>query len=234
MTSRDLLALVLRRWYLMALGALISLGVLYEATHEPPVFFTQYSVVLLPPRSTTFPNNLEDPHYGMTPMAGVIVSDYNAGHRLTLLGSPDTTLYGEGVRDGSRVRLPNDGSQWQPIYDLPNIDVQVVGPSPEEVTAKARQIGDELEALLKRRQDQLGIRDTMRMTALISSPDPIIAQVGGARSRTALGVVLAGATLTTIGVVRFDRWWARRRTRRRTDPGPGALAASEREPVLVD
>lgn len=230
MTVRDVLTVVLRRWYLMVAGALLSLAGLYQATHVPPVYYTQYYVVVLAPQSSVFPNTFEDPAYGMAPMAGLIASDYNKGKRQGLLGSADTLLHGEGVREGSRVHLSNDGSQWEPMYGRPNIDVQVVGPKPEEVAAKAKQIGLDLVALLEKRQVEMGIVPTMRMTTVLSSSDPIISQAGGSRSRAALAVTAAGALSTTIFTIQFDRWrlWRRGLRGRR---GRLATAPRTRSPL---
>ena len=58
MTSRDLLRLVLRRWYLMLLGALLTVGAVYSGARQPGVYFTSYNVVLLPPSSKLSPNTI--------------------------------------------------------------------------------------------------------------------------------------------------------------------------------
>lgn len=213
MTSRELLRVALRRWYLIVLGVLLTLGALYPATHQPGVYFTDYVVVMLPPSSDLRPNTIEDPRYQLTPMAGVIVTQYNDGKRGLLLGSADTTLYGEGLRSGSRVRLPNHGSQWQPLYTTPNIGVQVVGPTQAKVNSRAKRINLELARLVKQRQDELGIQDSVRVSTLVSPRDPVIQHIGGSNSRVAVGLGTAGATITTIATVQFDRWRQRRRLR---------------------
>lgn len=213
MTSRDVLLAVLRRWYLMVLGGLLTLAGLYYATHQPGVYFTKYEVVLLPPATERWPNKIEDPHYSLTEMAGLVVTDYNDGQREPLSASADTLLYGEGIARGSRVRLPNHGSQWRPLYPTPNIDVQVVGPGAEEVGADARSISRRLGQILQQRQDELGVVPSMRITSLVSPTDPVIAYIGGSRSRAAVGAGAVGLPLTTILVVQFDRWRSRRRRR---------------------
>lgn len=224
MTTRDLLSLILRRWYLMVLGAAVSLLGLYQGLRVPPVYFVQVNVVLLPPRDALFPNYLEDPRFNMAPLAGVIVSDYNQGDRPPLLASPDTTLYGEGIRNTLRVRLANNGTQWLPIYDRPNIDVQAVGADAASVVAEATAAGSRLTELLGKRQDEMGIASAMRVTALVSPAEPVVAQVGGSRARTMGSLVLLGGALTTILVVQFDRWVARRRVLG-TDPAGAGRAA---------
>ena len=38
-----------------------------------------------------------------------------------------TTLIAQGVTKGHQIRLPNSGGQWDPNFDKPYLDVQVVG-----------------------------------------------------------------------------------------------------------
>ncbi|MDN5795492.1 MAG: hypothetical protein L0H79_07035 [Intrasporangium sp.] len=241
MTSRDLLLVVLRRWYLMLLGALLTVAALYVATHQSGVYFIRYTFTLLAPRNEFYQNQIQDPHVGMGAMAGLIVTEYNAGRREPLLASADTTLYGEGLRRGSRVRVPNYGSQWQPLLTTPDIDVQVVGPTQDEVRSEAQRIKARLAGILEQRQDDLGIAQTMQMTSLASPASPVVAYVGGSRGRVAVGVGAVGATLTTILVVQFDRWrerrWEgrpRRRRRRRRRKATDVAAGQDRVPVLAD
>ena len=130
-TSRELLSLVLRRWYLVLLGAAISIGALYLVTHKPGVYWSQISVLLLAPVHKFYPNNLENPHDALAPVAGLLVADWNGVDRPPLMATGDTALFGEGQRQGIEVRVPNEGSQWQPAYLTPNIDVQVVDSNPE-------------------------------------------------------------------------------------------------------
>lgn len=214
MTSRDLLRLVLRRWYIVLLGAVLTVVVLEVVSHRPGVYFTQYEVVLLPPVNETTPNKIFDPGYGMTPMAGLLVSAYNNGVPQPLLGSAQTTLYGEGLARGSRVSLPNAGSQWQPLHTRPSIDVQVVGPTEDAVSAEAKRIHKDLERLLKRSQDDVGIGATMRLSLLASPSDPAVVYVAGSRARALFGVGVVGATTTVIAACWFDPRWARRRAPR--------------------
>ncbi|WP_426241936.1 hypothetical protein [Nocardioides sp. LHG3406-4] len=211
MTARDLASLLLRRWYLMALGAAVSVGALVVSVQQPPIFWTQFEVVVLPPVESSNPNNLQDASYGMTPMAGLLVTELNDGRQPRQFGSSSTTLYGEGQREGYRVRLRNIGTQWQPVYDAPVIDVQVVDSDPDTVTGTARRLTDELGEILRGRQVDLGVRPESRMTLRASPADPVIYQVGGSRTRAALSIALLGASSTTILVVFLDRWLARRR-----------------------
>ena len=214
MTARELIILVLRRWYFMLLGAALSVGAVYAATHQPGVYWTQFNVVLLGPIEDMYPNRMEDPYYALAPMAGVLVADWNRESPPKLMASGETTLFGQGRTSGVQVRMPNQGSQWRPMYSSPVIDVQVASETSEAVLVEARRVGRDLDRLLHDRQDASGISQRFRITTLISPADPNVYFVAGNRPRAALATGLAGATLTTIAVYWTERWLARRRTRR--------------------
>jgi hypothetical protein len=214
MTSRELLSLVVRRWYLMLLGAIISVVALHLITHRPGVYWTQFNVVVLAPVHKFYPNNLEDPPDALAPMAGLLVADWNGAKRQPLMATGDTTLFGQGLRQGIEVRVPNEGSQWQPLFFAPSIDVQVVSTNPERVEQDARRVSTELNGLLQKRQDAMGIRPSQRMTTMTSPTDPTILHVSGSRMRAAAATGLAGAAVTTVAVYWTERWLISNRSRR--------------------
>jgi uncharacterized membrane protein len=214
MTSRELLSLVLRRWYLMLLGAIISVVALYLITHRPGVYWTHINVIVLAPVHKFYPNNLEDPDHSLAPMAGLLVADWNGTNRPPLMATGETTLYGQGLRQGIEVRVPNQGNQWQPLYFAPNIDVQVVGSTPEIVEQQAHRVRAELEGLLQKRQDAMGIQWGQRMTTMMSPTDPTIMYVSGSRIRAAAATGLVGAAVTTVIVYWAERFLFWNRSRR--------------------
>jgi|RhiMethySRZTD1v2_1073278.scaffolds.fasta_scaffold07842_11 hypothetical protein len=228
MTARELFTLVLRRWYLMLLGAAMSVGALHVATHQPGVYWTEFNVVLLAPIERYYPNNLADPHYALAPIAGVLATDWNQDDAPLVTASGETTLFGEGQRQGIEIRLPNQGTQWRPLYFAPNINVQIVNDNPETVAKEARRVSADLDALLQRRQDALRVQPTIRLRTIASPAEPEIRYTTGSRPRAALATGLVGAALTTIAVYWIDRWLTRRRSLRvglsRPAPASGASA----------
>ncbi len=170
MTSRELLGVILRRWYILLLGAVVSVGALQVMTHRPGVYSAQFDVVILAPTYEYYPNKLGDPHYALAPIAGVLVRDWNRTNPPLLTASGDTTMLGEGRRQGVQVRMPNEGSQWLPRYNSPNIDVQVLGSDPAVVEAEAHRVYAELDRMLQQRQDALGVTRTVRLTSIMSPP----------------------------------------------------------------
>ena len=215
MTVRELLAILFRRWYLMTLGATIALAAVFVSTHQPGVHWTRFEVVFLPPvERVANPNSLERGPYDLTSMAGAVVTEYNAGRHPQQMSTAGTTLYGEGMRSGAAVRLHNSGSQWMQVHDRPVIDVQVVDEDPRRVARQAREIFEQLSAILLERQRDIGVRERSMMTAISSPAEPAVAHIGGSRSRAALATGLLGALVTTLLVVWVDRWLAARRAAR--------------------
>jgi hypothetical protein len=212
MTAGDVLAIVLRRWYLMVVAALVWLGLLWVATHQPPVYFSQFEVVVLPPHEHANPNTLAQGPYELAPLASVVVAGINGTDPPREMGSAGTTLYGEGVRQGHRVRMRNWGTQWQPVYTSPIIDVQVVDRSPQRVEEESArliaQIGDGLTTL----QVESHVTATSAATLQVTPVVPVVQWVGGSRARAAGSVALFGALSSTVLVVGLDRRLAARRT----------------------
>ena len=218
MTSRELLSLILRRWYLVLLGAVLCFAALHLTVQRPGVYWTSFQVIVLAPTYEEYPNQLEDPHFALAPMAGVLVSDWNGSERGLLTASGDTTLFGEGLRQGVRVRMPNQGSQWRPLYTSPIIDVQVVDRDPRVVEESAHRVYTELTALLQRRQDGLGIRPSIRMATLMSPAAPNIEYVAGSRTRAVGAAGIAGVALTGLAIYWIERLVVWRRLARNKRP----------------
>ena len=108
MTARDFLAAALRRWYVVVLGAALTLGAFAVVQRQAPVFFTQYNIVVVGPSGTEHDDNvLENPRYGLQPLVGVVSTDLNDGHPPLLTGDVDATMVGDG-RPGRR---PGPGAQ---------------------------------------------------------------------------------------------------------------------------
>lgn len=211
LSASDLVKLLLRRWYVVVLGAVLSVGALSVTTGQPGVYYTQFNLVLLAPTEQYYPNKMEDPRHALAPLAGVIATDWNDTHPPLFTASGDTTLFGEGLRQGVQVRVPNQGSQWEPAYLTPNISVQVVDSAPETVAANAARITSELNTLLLSRQEAMGVRPTMRVTMLAAPEVPSVDYISGSRTRAALATGVVGAILTVIAVYWLERLLIRRR-----------------------
>lgn len=210
MTSTDLVVAALRRWYVVLVGAVVSLGCVYVATHQTPVYWSQVNIMLIGPKDPEFPNYLEDPRFTLYPLVGVVVSDVNGGEPAMLTASTETNMVGQGITDGVQVRVPNLGSQWRFDTTSSHIDLQVAAPTPSEVTRRTDATVSRVAAALDARQDEMGISDVMRVTSRAATKEPTIYQVGGNRIRAAAASGMSGAAVTFALV-----YWLERRRRAR-------------------
>lgn len=213
MTSRDLFRLLVRRWYLVLVGAAIALAVAATVSKPAGIYWTQFNVVLLPPTYEEFPNEFEDSPYSLAPLAGVVVAQYNGIDPSLLTSSSDTTIYGMGERSGVMVRMPNQGNQWIPIYSSPNIDVQVSDSTPEQVATQAKETIADLQQILTELQASLGIAPSARVTMIASAADPAIVHVSGSRVRALGAIGIVGAATTIASIYWLERLVLRRRTK---------------------
>jgi hypothetical protein len=122
--------------------------------------------------------------------------------------------------------VPNLGTQWRPLFSANYLDVQVAGATPEEVHALAEETSARVEAVLKQRQDELGVPANLRAHAVPSSDDPIVYPMAGSRSRALGATGLAGIALTAVAVF----WWERWRPRR--SPAGDTTTAPARRPLV--
>jgi Glycosyltransferase like family len=222
MTSRELLRLLLKRWYFVLLGATVTLAVLWPVTHRAGVYWTQLSVHLFPPTEENFPNKLENPQYSLAALAGVLVTELNGRERPLMMASDLTTLYGEGQTRGVSVRLPNRGNQWRPMYPTATIDVQVVDSNPEAVAREAQRITADLDELLATRQESLGVVPTMRVSMIALPADASVYYIPpGSRMRAAAATAVIGMIMTGVAVYWLERFSTRRRGRAPTGPADG-------------
>lgn len=180
------------------LAAMLSL-------HRPPVYFTQFDVDVLPPPQAVGNNKLQADPFGLAPVAGLLVEEFNHGHHPVNMSTTLTTLYGEGEYSGYRVRMRNEGNQWQPVYQHPVIDVQVVDSSPAAVTQQAHAIVADLTRLLSQRQNALRPASPLQLSLQAASTDPVVTEVGGNLPRAAGGLALLGGSLTLVALLWSDR-----------------------------
>lgn len=210
MTARDLIVGMVRRWYVTLAGAALTLGALYGVSGQPPVYWTQFNILLVGPTGQARSSVLDHPLYGLQGLAGVLATELNEGHPPLLTGDVDATMVGTGDRDGIQVRVPNLGTQWRPVFPANYLDVQVAGSTPDEVASAVDRASREVADLLDARQDDAGVPGALRARAVPSSADPPVLPVQGSRSRAAAATLAAGGALTLVVLYWLERWHPRR------------------------
>lgn len=221
MTARDLIAAALRRWYVVLLGAVLTVGALYVVTRQTPVYWTQYNILLVGPSGAQKTTVLDDPVYGLQPLVGVLATDFNDGAPPLLTGDVAATIVGEGVREGVQVRVPNLGTQWRPLFPANYLDVQVADSSPDKVLATARATSLRVSVLLEEIQDDMGAPLNLRARAVPSSKTPTVIAVTGSRSRALAATGMSGMAITLAALLLLER----RRPRARPSAAPARAPA---------
>jgi hypothetical protein len=230
MTARDLIAAALRRWYVVLLGAVLTVGALYVVTKQAPVYWTQYNILLVGPSGAQKTTVLDDPVYGLQPLVGVLATDFNDGAPPLLTGDVAATIVGEGYREGVQVRTPNLGTQWRPLFPANYLDVQVAASSPEEVLATARATSLRVSVLLEELQDEMGAPLNLRARAVPSSKYPTVIPVSGSRSRALAATGLSGMAVTLAVLLALERRRPSRRPAPAPAPAPSRTSLRRRRP----
>lgn len=204
MTTRMLLTVVFRRWYLLLLGLILTatLAALVLAS-SPAVYWSMTRITLLQPN----PNPVRVDTDALASTASVLVLRANGRVSETKTSLPTTTLVGEGILEGSRIRLYDVGGQWSTSVPDPIIVIEVAGSDPAEVFAQSESIIAALQTDLTELQDQLGINDNRIFTRASPEEPQVVAFGAASRSRalgatTAIGLMLTGLALYASGRLR--------------------------------
>src|SRR6476646_8847765 len=112
MTLRDVWRGCARRWYVLALGLLLTIGAVGYVNVAPGVYWSEARVVLLGPPSPARPNKLDSSSGSLIATAGVVEREMSSTRKSIPAISNDVTLVDQGVYDGEQVRMPNYGGQW--------------------------------------------------------------------------------------------------------------------------
>lgn len=204
---------VVRRWYVVAIGLAFTAGAVVVEQHQPPIYWSRVTVVVLQPSGYS-PNVLTT--QGPIAVAGVAVMDVT-GRPLDLrASSSDATLYGLGVTSGTWIRLRNEGGQWAPSANSPYIDIDAVDSTPAEVTARIDTAVAQVRRAIEARERALRL-SPRNWSGVQETPGAALVQpVPDSRARALLTTLVAGAGWTAAAVGAIEA--AGRRRRRRVPP----------------
>lgn len=210
MTVGDLWGILLRRWYLVAFAAMCTVLVLGQVLDAKPVYWTQVSVVFLRPVDAGSTNVLAGEEDSLVHFAAIVEREYNGNHPQAPTALPDATLFGEGVREGTKVSLPNAGGQWRTNFNEPALSVQVVGHSQEAVAAELDSVLGRVEKIVLSQQETAGVFEANYVSTSTSPSVPVISQIEPRATRAAAATVALGALLAIVLAVVTDRRLGRR------------------------
>ena len=210
MTTGLLLATVARRWYVALLGLCLTLAACLAVHQNTGLYWTQVDVVFLAPKSARYPNNIESTSASLIATAGLVGAELNKGREVPATSSAGATLAGMGVKDGYLIRVPNSGGQWALNYDRPVLDVQVISPDRDQVTARLDELVRRIDAELFRLQATDGVRSTDYITTTSAPRGTQIFYLNGKPLRATVATLLLGVAGTALACLAVDALLRRR------------------------
>ncbi|WP_372593085.1 hypothetical protein [Actinotalea sp.] len=219
MTIWDTLQALVRRWYVLLLALAVAAGGSYLAKQASGVYWSRAEVTFLAPSSAINPNTLKVRSSDLIITAGLVARQINGNAMWNKMADPAATIVGEGVLDGWAVRLPDYGGQWSTVYSRQVLDVQVVGPTIEDVRARQLELLDRIDAELAAFQEGVAASDLVT-TEVVPAVPPVYYVGGSAMRAIAMICLLSGSGALALTVL------LEHRARRRVPIAPGADAAA--------
>ncbi|MFF1830868.1 hypothetical protein [Paenarthrobacter sp. NPDC058040] len=219
MTAATFLGILLRRWYVVAIGLVLGLAALGAIRSSEPVFWTEADVTFLAPE--------REPAYWISGGSAMTLVEFadmvkrrvNQETPAVDLVLTSGTLYGAGVQQGFSVTLPNNGGQWNKTFSQPVLKVQVVDSSAEKVNEVLANILDRINNATVQLQAEAAVRGDLISTQTTPSKSEVVFGGGTPVTRLKGAAVLEALCLsvTSVATIYVDRWMVRRR-RLRTQP----------------
>lgn len=210
-----------RQWVLVLIGLALTGIAMRDVAQSDDVFWAQTTVRFVPVTEqpgiggNTFVSNSES----LIAFAGLVLADLHLdlGVRVSGLG-PNILDIGEN--DGVWVRLPDGGGQWSNSFEEAFLDVQVSGPSPEDVRRRTTQTIDDIRAATARRLAHVSDPGVVVRPV---PPTPVVTKAAGSSKLALLATVTLGVAATVGAALALDALLSQRRLRRsskHTTPHP--------------
>jgi hypothetical protein len=232
MTVRDVLGAIGRRWYVFVAVLLVFGALTLLLSRGGESFYSKTTVSFTLPNRTTLLPDSGNSDTSIIAFASAVATAINQGKPVPTYSSADAPYFGAGVRQGSMVSLRNDGNQWMASFPSATIDIQVVGPTREWVSARQAVLLKQVIQVASAQQFAVVTPPSGRITATVQPLSTEISTVPATRSTQIMAVsamTLAGLLVACPAAVATDRlmaWGRRRRTTFRTpEPigGPGRI-----------
>lgn len=133
MVVRELIGVLLRRWYVLVVVMALAAGGSWALHRDSGLYTTRTVVSFMLPQKTQFSldSGLDD--VGVIAFASMVAQVANNGKEPPRYSTDDAPYYGAGVRQGVLITVPNAGNQWVTSYLRAEVVVQIVGPTEQWV-----------------------------------------------------------------------------------------------------
>lgn len=221
MTTRKFFSILVRRWYVVAIGLALTLAACGLLVARPTTtYWARTSVTILEPGA----NPLRTDGTRLAGLASALVIRVNGATAHIKTSSPETTLYGEGVLDGMRVRLRDVGRQWSTSIPDPILDVEATGADPRVVADRVDGLVEKIATNLWDLQSGLNVARPDAAFLRVEPDRPNVVLVGGSRARAVAATSILGVLVT--GVLAYLLDVRLSRSPRRQEDGELGVAAT--------
>ncbi|QEO15037.1 hypothetical protein FLP10_11880 [Agromyces intestinalis] len=198
MTFRDLVLVLLRRWYVLAVVFAVAISGFVWLDRSGGSYVSKPIVAFMLPGGVALrPDNGIDAE-GVIGFAATIAEAVNNGRPIDRYAAEDAPAYGAGVREGVRIGVPNVGGQWGMSFTRAEIAVSIVGRTEEWVKARQREVLGRILTTADREQAMRGAAPDAHIDTFVMPLSTSIEHVqSSTRDRLlALGAILAAALIT--------------------------------------
>lgn len=218
-----ILQVVVRRWWILALGLLLTGAGAYVVYRQVPTSYqsTSQAIILLPPTASS-------PEFKTSPFL-YLPNGLNVLARVTAIGPDTADFRASMMRDGFGAKYEVDVETQAPI-----VRFSVEGSDPSVVDTTHTELLRRFEMELERVQSEEGVpkRQTAHARFLDATSDPVA--VGGDRFRAVVMTGGVGALVSLTLVFLLDRALrARSDPRRSREEEPGSGREDEIESPVV-
>lgn len=208
MTFRELIRVMVRRWYVLAativLATLLTTRFLSDAT----LFATHTKVVFTWPGSSILAADNGTRDADVIAFAGVIATDVSEGKTSWPYATNDAPLYGAGIRRAAVVHVPNAGGQWEISFPDGVVAIEIVGPSRQWVEAQQQSLVARIDQASVERQGASGTAPVDYVMVRVDPSTTDIHAIGPSPVAVAMALfAMVGAALIggAAGSVLIDR-----------------------------
>ncbi|MEU2392337.1 hypothetical protein [Streptomyces sp. NPDC007369] len=217
MSPGELVRALRRRWYVLVVAAVVAAAGAVQVLRPAPVHVSAAIVVLKPPVTGRYPNQLANLQPPLAAVSYAVVQQLQAPE-----GRAE--LRAKGVTADYRLLPRNSGTSVTPRYLIPSLQVQAEHTDPEAANAAVRAVIEAYTRRVTALQDAEGVPAASRMSVDQLVPPAAVAQ-HGTRSRALAGIAMLAAVAGVPAALWTDRLLVRRNRRPGRERPAGAVGA---------
>lgn len=201
----DMVGILIRRWYLVVAGALLTVAIVNPAVRTQDRFLASEVLMIQPPVSHYAPNPVTGLYPSIAITAAVVANRLNTSDARDMFRS-------KGITGTYKFEPRNTGTRQEPRYVIGSMSITHTG-TDEMAGLRALQVlKSTFEQELKAMQDEWNVKKDLRITVAVLVP-PTSTLLTHSSVRSLLGVGLLGV-LVTVSVTFWTDTALRRRRQR--------------------